>query len=98
MKAPLQHQTKFSCSVKLKTKMQQGAEKVASQILFEGRFQFRDFLQETRATFETTSFSTVAEPFIDLWTPNALVFTIAWYNVLQFIRCQCSHANFTRVH
>ena len=36
-------------------------------------------MRQTRATFETTSscsFSTVVEPFIDLWTPNAAPFTI----------------------
>ena len=58
--------------------------------IFEGRFLFREILHQTCATFKTTSFWTVAEP-----TPNALVFTIAWYNVLQFVRCQCSHTNFT---
>ena len=60
--------------------------------IFEGRFLFREILRPTRVTFETT---TVPEPFIDLWTPNALVFAIAWYNVLQFVCCQCSHTNFT---
>ena len=28
----------------------------------------------THVTFETASSSTVVEPFIDLWTPNELVF------------------------
>ena len=32
---------------------------------FEGRILLREILHPTVATFETTSFSTVAEPFID---------------------------------
>ena len=35
---------------------------------------FREISHPTRATFETNSSSTVAEPSIDLWTPNVLVF------------------------
>ena len=45
---------------------------------------FREILH--LSTFETTSSSTVVEPFIDVWTPNALVFTIAWP---YHIKCQC---------
>ena len=41
------------------------------------------------------SSSTVVESFIDLLTPNVLVFMIASYNILQFGCCQCSHTNFT---
>ena len=46
--------------------------------IFERRFRFREILHPTRATFETISSSTVVEPFVDLWTPSALVFMIAY--------------------
>ena len=61
---------------------------------FEGHVLLRDILHLTLATFETTNSSTVAEPFIDFWTPNALLFMIVWYNILQFDCRLCSHTNF----
>ena len=64
MKVPLLQLTNFSRSV--------AGTLWHHKYFFEGRFLFREILHQTRATFETTSFSTVAEPFIDLWTPNAL--------------------------
>ena len=72
MKVLSQQLTNFLCSIK---------GTLWRQIFFEGCCLFRVISHPTYATFETTSFSTVAEPFIDLWTPNALVFMIAWYNV-----------------
>ena len=63
--------------------------------IFEGRVLLRDILHLTPVTFETTNSSTVAEPFIDFWAPNALLFMIAWYNLLQFDHRLCTHTNFT---
>ena len=88
MKVSLRQETNFSHSI---------TGTLWHQILFEGHFLFRGILHTTRVTFETTSSLTVVEPFIDLRTPNVLVFTIALYNILQFICCQCSHANFVKV-
>ena len=44
----------------------------------KGMIYLERFWIPTLATFETTSSSTVAEPFIAFWTPNTLVFTIAY--------------------
>ena len=67
MKAPLRQETNFSHSI---------TGTFWRQLFFEGHVLLREISHLTLATFETTTSSTVAEPFIDFWTPNVLVFTI----------------------
>ena len=86
MKAPIRQETNF---------LALSRASIGDVNIFEGRILLREILHSTIATFETTSSSIVAEPFIDFWTPNTLVFMIAWYNILQFDRYQCSHTNLT---